>query len=108
MKEQQQQQQQQQNFPNIDLKELETVDVVIASDVVYDPILTDALASVLDTLLSKGVKAIISCEKRVFFCEKRLREEVYEWPRFLDLLRTSGIKVDIVNLRNVPQFSRFL
>uniref|UniRef100_A0A7S2TY65 Uncharacterized protein n=1 Tax=Lotharella oceanica TaxID=641309 RepID=A0A7S2TY65_9EUKA len=92
-------------FAEISEDELRGVDVVLGSDVVYDPVLTDALACLLDKIVKPGTLAIISAEKRVYFSQATLKEEVYEWPRFIDLLKVSGMQVKHATLDSIPRFT---
>ncbi|GAB5355655.1 hypothetical protein AAMO2058_000224100 [Amorphochlora amoebiformis] len=84
-------------------EEMKGLQLVLAADVVYDPRLTDALAHLLDRVVTTGVVAIVSAEKRVYFSENTLKQEVYEWPRFIDLVKLGGLKVETVNVASLPQ-----
>jgi len=81
-------------------------EILLAADVVYDVPGAEKLAALVDALLHQGsAQALyLAVEKRVYFSAVTLRAEVTAYPQFIEDCVARGLKVDQVDLLDVPVY----
>jgi len=77
-----------------DIKNLSAVDKIIASDIIYNEVLTDAFFRFLEKTwsLSPGIIAYVSLEKRIQFSEDFLEDISPAYDYFINKLQNSNRK----------------